>query len=1253
MPTTFDFALSPPSHDELAALRARIGAAYRAAEAPIVRELIDEARLEPALLTQAQGRAAKLAEGVRAARIKAGGVDALMHEFSLDSDEGVALMCLAEALLRIPDMATRDRLIREKIGRGDWRSHVGASPSLFVNAAAWGLLVSGKLVDTHREGALEGAVASLLRKGGEPLIRKGTDLAMRLLGEQFVTGRNIAEALERARPREALGYRYSYDMLGEAALTGADARRYHDAYEAAIHSIGKVAAGRGVRDGPGISLKLSALHPRYVRAQRKRVLAQLLPRVTDLAQLARHYDIGFNIDTEEADRLDLSLDVLAALAADRSLSGWDGLGFVVQTYQKRARPLVDWIVALARATDRKLMVRLVKGAYWDTEIKRAQVDGLADYPVFTRKVHTDVAYLACARALLAAGDAVYPQFATHNAFTIAAVTVLAGDRPFEFQCLHGMGETVYDQVVGPGGSGPACRIYAPVGAHETLLAYLVRRLLENGANTSFVNRIVDLGVPIFDLVADPVALAERTAGAPHPQVPLPAAILPGRRNSAGVDLSGDATLAALATAMQPWGRVEFRATPLLGGPEDQGPDAATYADADARNIRHPADAGHVVGTVVDASADDATRAVGIAVEAGAAWSAVPATERAAILERAADLIEAEMPKFLALAIREAGKTLPNAVGEIREAVDFCRYYADEARRVFADPAVTPVGPVVAIAPWNFPLAIFAGEVAAALAAGNPVLAKPAEQTPLIAFEAVRLFHRAGVPRAALQLLPGPGETVGATLAADPRIAGVVFTGSTAVARQLNRALAERTDDPVLIAETGGQNAMIVDSTALLEQVTIDALASAFDSAGQRCSALRLLCVQDDVAGPLLAMLEGALAELVVGDPRRLATDIGPVIDAEARAAIGDHIQRMRELGYRVVQAPLPHGCAKGCFVAPAIIDLVNIDGIGQLKHEVFGPVLHIVRWTPATLPALIDAINETGYALTHGIHTRIDEQVEAILARIRAGNVYVNRNIIGAVVGVQPFGGHGMSGTGPKAGGPMYVPRLARHARIDWPAASYEPAAAARAQPPSKVDAGLAALEDVIGALTALNGVIADTPSLSADERRELATGLAEARVFAHRAPRIDLPGPTGESNALELHPRGIAACLAASDFVLLRQAVAAVAAGNRLLLRDSTLAARIATTLGADRCTTGLDLNVGVWRGPVIDVALVDLPAPETIRVRAALAAADGPIVPVVAPDGTGRYAFARLCVERTVTINTTAAGGNAALMAQAGDDD
>jgi RHH-type proline utilization regulon transcriptional repressor/proline dehydrogenase/delta 1-pyrroline-5-carboxylate dehydrogenase len=1253
MSTTFDFALPPPAHDDLARLRARIGAAYRAAEAPVVQGLIDEARLGPAQLTQVQGMAAKLVEGVRASRIKAGGVDALMHEFSLDSDEGVALMCLAEALLRIPDTATRDRLIREKIGRGDWRTHVGASPSLFVNAAAWGLLVSGKLVDTHREGALEGAVASLLRKGGEPLIRKGTDLAMRLLGEQFVTGRTIEEALERARPREARGYRYSYDMLGEAALTGADALRYHDAYEAAIHSIGKVAAGRGVRDGPGISLKLSALHPRYVRAQRGRVLAQLLPRVVDLAQLARRYDIGFNIDTEEADRLDLSLDVLAALAVERSLAGWDGLGFVIQTYQKRARPLVDWIVALARSANRKLMVRLVKGAYWDSEIKRAQVDGLDDYPVFTRKVHTDVAYIACAKALLAAGDAVYPQFATHNAFTIAAVTSLADDRPFEFQCLHGMGETVYDQLVGAGGNGPACRIYAPVGAHETLLAYLVRRLLENGANTSFVNRIVDLGVPIFDLVADPVALAVRTAGTPHPQVPLPSAILPGRRNSAGVDLSGDAALAALAAAMELRGQVEFRATPLLGGSADEGTDAERYAAAAAREIRHPADARHLVGTVVDATPADATRAVGIAIDAGSAWSSTPATERAAILERAADLMEAEMPGFLALAVREAGKTLPNAVGEVREAVDFCRYYAAEARRVFADPGVTPIGPVVAIAPWNFPLAIFAGEVAAALAAGNPVLAKPAEQTPLMAFEAVRLFHRAGVPRAALQFLPGPGETVGAALASDPRIAGVVFTGSTAVARQLNRALAERTDDPVLIAETGGQNAMIVDSSALLEQVTIDALASAFDSAGQRCSALRLLCVQADVAEPLLAMLSGALAELSIGDPRRLATDIGPVIDAEARTAIADHVQRMRELGYRVVQPPVPHGCENGTFVAPAIVDLVNIDGIGQLKHEVFGPVLHVVRWTPETLPALIDAINETGFALTHGIHTRIDEQVETILARIRAGNVYVNRNIIGAVVGVQPFGGHGLSGTGPKAGGPLYVPRLARHARIDWPAAPDEPPAPTRAQPQPNAGAGRAALEDVMGALTALNDTIAETASLSSEERHELTTALAEARAFARRAPRIALPGPTGESNALELRPRGIAACLAATDAVLMRQAVAAIAAGNRLLLRDSALAGRIAAALGPDRCTTGLDLNVGVWRGPVIDVALVDLPAPEVVRVRAALAAADGAIVPVVAPDATGRYAFARLCAERTVTINTTAAGGNAALMAQAGDDE
>ncbi len=1016
----------------LAPLRERIAALHRADESETVRTLVAEARLAPDELARAQATATTLATAVRAARAKAGGVDALMLEFSLDSREGIALMCLAEALLRIPDAGTRDRLIRDKLARGDWSAHVGASPSLFVNAAAWGLLVTGRIVETRSEGMLEQALSSLLRKGGEPLIRQGVDLAMRLLGRQFVTGRTIGEALANAREREARGYTFSYDMLGEAALTAADAHRYYVAYEAAIHAIGDTANGRGIVAGPGISIKLSALHPRFCRAQRGRVLAELLPRLSQLAQRAKEYDIGLAIDAEEADRLELSLDLLARLAADPELAGWNGLGFVVQCYQKRARPTIDWIVALGRQHRRRLMLRLVKGAYWDAEIKRAQVDGLPDYPVFTRKVHTDVAYLACAKAMLAAADAIYPQFASHNAFTIAAVHAIAGDAQYEFQCLHGMGESIYDEVVGKAKLDRACRIYAPVGSHETLLAYLVRRLLENGANSSFVNRIVDPTVDIASLVVDPVAVAAAGGGRGHAGIPLPVALLPGRRNSQGVDLADDRELAPLEEALgksaQGGGQARVRALQEGSGSTNRfatEPDVIS-ANAAGVAIRNPADHDDIVGTVIEATVDDVAPAVAAAVLSGAAWSATPAAERAACLERTADLLEAERAAFMALAVREAGKTLANAVAEVREAVDFLRYYAAQARAELGAGGIVPIGPVVAISPWNFPLAIFVGEVAAALAAGNPVLAKPAEQTPLIAGAAVAAFHRAGVPTAVLQLLPGRGETVGAALVADPRIAGVIFTGSTEVARLIHRQLATRDDDPVLIAETGGQNAMIVDSSALPEQVVADALASAFDSAGQRCSALRILCLQDDVAPHMLSMLEGALAELAIGDPRRLATDIGPVIDDAARAALATHIARMRAANLRVVEMPLPPECARGTFVAPAIVDLGDIGGLAHLTREVFGPILHVLRWKRDELPALVDAINATGYGLTHGIHTRIDETVATILARIRAGNVYVNRNIVGAVVGVQPFGGHGLSGTGPKAGGPLYLRRLVR-----------------------------------------------------------------------------------------------------------------------------------------------------------------------------------------------------------------------------------
>ncbi len=1180
-----------------AATRERITADYRREEADAVRAVTADATLTPAQLAVTQQLATKLADGVRASRTKAGGVDALMLEFSLDSREGIALMCLAEALLRIPDAATRDRLIRDKIAQGDWRSHVGRSPSLFVNAAAWGLLVTGKLVDSRSESTMEQAVASVLRKGGEPLIRKGVDLAMRLLGKQFVTGRTIDEALVNAREREARGYRYSFDMLGEAALTSEDARHYFAAYETAIHAIGKASAGAGVYAGPGISIKLSALHPRYSRAQRARVLAELVPSVARLAQLARGYDIGLNIDAEEADRLDLSLDIFEALAADPALAGWNGLGFVVQAYQKRSRAVIDWLVEVARRNQRRLMVRLVKGAYWDTEIKRAQVDGMSGYPVFTRKVHTDIAYMACAGAMLAAPDAIYPQFASHNAFTIAAISTLARDADYEFQCLHGMGESLYDQVVGneqwgsdlPAGpsqeqvtpppaaatrrnrerGGPTCRIYAPVGSHETLLAYLVRRLLENGANTSFVNRIVDPNVNIAELVADPVALANRTGGTPHPRIALPLALYPDRRNSQGIDFSDESALRALdmALANVP---AQFEAAPMLGDKLAE----SRYGTASANErvtITNPCDRRDVVGTVVEATVEDVAQAITIAASAGAAWSAVPASERAACLERAADLLEDERATLIALATREAGKTLPNAVSEVREAADFCRYYAAQARQALGN--AKAIGPIACIAPWNFPLAIFVGQVSAALAAGNAVLAKPAEQTPLMAAAAVRLLHRAGVPAAALQLLPGRGETVGAALVADPRIAGVLFTGSTAVAQLINRTLAQREGDAVLVAETGGQNAMVVDSSALPEQVVADVLASAYDSAGQRCSALRILCVQDDIAERVIAMLKGAMAELRVGNTSRLDTDVGPVIDAEARDLLEAHVARMRAAGADIHQLPLPEACANGTFFPPT---LIAIDDVSTLTSEVFGPVLHVVRFRQGQLEPVLDAINATGYGLTHGVQTRIDETVETVIARIRAGNIYVNRNIVGAVVGVQPFGGDRMSGTGPKAGGPHYLWRL-----VDG-------------RPPP------------------------------------LAAAVNAGDVLA---------GPTGETNTLYLRPRGRIACIANDEGELAAQARVAIATGNVALLEASESGTHVRALLrhGCQLVKDPLSAEP--------DAVLFAGSAEQARQMRQTLAARPGPIVPLIVK-GVYGYDPTRLLSERTVTINTTASGGNASLL-------
>lgn len=1197
-----------------------IVAAHRRPEADCVAPLLDLAQFPPAAAARIAKTARGLVAGLRRTKLE-GAVEGLIHEYDLSSQEGVALMCLAEALLRVPDAATRDALIRDKIAPGDWRAHLGHSPSPFVNAATWGLLVTGKLTATASESGLSAALTRLVGRGGEPLIRRGVDLAIRLMGEKFVTGQTIAEALRRARRMEARGFTYSYDMLGEAAVTAEDAGRYHASYEEAIHAIGRASAQRGPYAGPGISIKLSALHPRYVRAKRMRVLNELLPRARALALLAKSYDIGLNIDAEEADRLDLSLDILEALAGDPELSGWNGLGFVVQAYGKRCPFVIDWLVDLGRRTRRRLMVRLVKGAYWDSEIKRAQADGLDDFPVFTRKVHTDVSYLACARMLLDAPDAVFPQFATHNAQTLASIVELGGPdfQPgqYEFQCLHGMGEPLYAAVVGAGALDRPCRIYAPVGTHETLLAYLVRRLLENGANSSFVRRIADGAVPLEDLIADPVAevRAMPEPGAPHPQITRPRDLFgSARANSAGLDLGDEAVLARLAVTLPVGSRVEWTAVP----------SGRSKRDA-AEPVRNPADREDVVGHVCCAEAADIADALAAAEAAAPRWGATPVSVRADTLRRAADAMEARMPILLGLIVLEAGRTLANAVSEVREAVDFLRYYAGEAERLCSPGGGRPLGPIACISPWNFPLAIFIGQVAAALAAGNTVLAKPAEETPLVAAEAVRLMIEAGIPADVLHLAPGAGEA-GAALVDDTRVQGVIFTGSTAVARLIQRTLANRlTADgrPVpFIAETGGQNAMIVDSSALPEQVVGDVIASAFDSAGQRCSALRILCLQEEIADRTLALLHGALRELEVGDPRRLSVDIGPVINVAAAEGITHHIETMRSRGHKVTQWGETPEMGRGTFVAPTVIE---IGKISEVEAEVFGPVLHVLRYRRDELDALIDTINATGYGLTFGLHTRIEETVARVLDRIEAGNVYVNRNTIGAVVGVQPFGGSGLSGTGPKAGGPRYLRRL-----LTRPA----PCEASVTSAPSPADK---VARDYVRWL-----------------RKRGYAGVA-ARVEGYRGRMLasmerELPGPVGERNSYSLRARGRIAALASSEAGTLLQIGAILATGQTAVIA----AARASSGLFA-----GLPAAVRRMIVPAEDpAAALDLGGVLHEGGRADLtgllrriAQRSGPILTVhsipTATNPDEDYDPTDLCEERSVSINTAAAGGNASLMA------
>ncbi|WP_170598677.1 bifunctional proline dehydrogenase/L-glutamate gamma-semialdehyde dehydrogenase PutA [Ruegeria arenilitoris] len=1124
-------------------LRHTIDSMTYADQTALLNSLTDQAALTQADRTAICEAAAQLVRDIRSSTAP-GLMEVFLAEYGLSTDEGIALMCLAEALLRVPDADTIDALIEDKIAPSDWGKHLGHSSSSLVNASTWALMLTGKVLDEGKASpvsALRGAIKRL----GEPVIRTAVGRAMKEMGRQFVLGETIQSAMKRAAGMEAKGYTYSYDMLGEAARTEADAARYHLSYSRAIAAIAEACTQDDIRANPGISVKLSALHPRYEVAQEQRVMHELVPRLRALALLAKAAGMGLNVDAEEADRLSLSLQVIEAVLSEPALAGWDGFGVVVQAYGPRAGLVLDTLYEMAERYDRKLMVRLVKGAYWDTEIKRAQVEGVDGFPVFTNKAATDISYIANARKLLGMTDRIYPQFATHNAHTVSAILHMAEGQPFEFQRLHGMGETLHQIVKDQ--RDTRCRIYAPVGAHRDLLAYLVRRLLENGANSSFVNQIVDENVAPEVVAADPFEVVRK----PARHIPTgPELFQPERPNSQGFDLHHTLTLDRIDAGRDAFRAHHWFAQPLLAG------DAAPEAEKPVINPALPEDR---PGAVAPASAAD----VELALAAAASWQA-PAAERSRVLNAAANLYEEHYSELFALLAREAGKSLPDAVAELREAVDFLRYYAANI------PEGEPVGTFTCISPWNFPLAIFTGQISAALAVGNAVLAKPAPQTPLIAHRAVQLLHQAGVPRDALQLLPG-GPAVGAALTSDARVSGVAFTGSTATALKIRAAMAEhmRPGTP-LIAETGGLNAMIVDSTALPEQAVQSIIESAFQSAGQRCSALRCLYLQDDIADDVLTMLKGAMDALSVGDPWLLSTDCGPVIDEQARQGIADHVAKARTEGRVLKELALP---PEGIFVAPTLIE---VPGINALEREIFGPVLHVARFKSHEIDQVIADINATGYGLTFGLHTRIDDRVQHVTEAIHAGNIYVNRNQIGAIVGSQPFGGEGLSGTGPKAGGPNYLSRFCAPDRQ----------------------------------------VVAAEWSAPAD---------LPAPIEQPAAPTTrSMPGPTGESNRLTEFPRAPFLCLGPGPEASKAQADAILALGGTAIQTEGAL--------DLHRLENLPGISGVLWWGD----------ADTARQIERHLARRGGPILPLI----PGLPDRSRVMAERHVCVDTTAAGGNAALL-------
>ncbi len=1008
--------------------RDTITKAYRMDETECLELLIPEATL-------AENNRMHIAEIARQLIIKTreykktqGKIDTLLHQYDLSTDEGIALMCLAEALLRIPDKVTMDKFISDKLSTVDWKAHLSTENAFFVNAATWSLLLTGKIY-APTLGNQKNLISSLKRatsRLGVAMVRPVILKMMKAIGNQFVMGEEIASALKSATELENRGYTFSYDMLGEAARTAQDAQHYYASYEHAIDAIGSYAKADKPEHNPGISVKLSALHPRYEYNKYEQVLKEVTPQLLALAQQAKKYNIGLTVDAEEADRLDLSLDIYEKVYTDSSLAGWEGFGLAVQAYQKRASFVLDWLADLASRQGKRMMVRLVKGAYWDAEIKMSQVQGLIGYPVFTRKNATDVSYLACAKKLLSRADCFYSQFGTHNAYSIAAIMEMATQsNQFEFQCLYGMGRPIYDQIVDKTTFNLPCRIYAPVGTHKDLLGYLVRRLLENGANSSFVNKLADDKTPIEKMIIDPVARIAALSCQPHQRIPLPKNIYGYWQNSQGLDLSDSIQLASLKKQMEEAIQTAWVAGPII--------DGKICIDNHAQAVTSPTHLDHVVGYVTHAKEADIEAALQGAARIAKTWGDTPVATRTAIFEKAAQLFQQAMPRLITLLSQEGGRCILDGLSEVRETIDYCRYYAYRARHDLVTQSLPgptgesnqlslhPRGIITCISPWNFPLAIFTGQIVAALVAGNPVIAKPAEQTPLIAFEAVQILHEAGIPKEALQLLPGPGQTVGAKCVSDPRVAGVMFTGSTETAKSIEQSLANRSGPiAMLIAETGGQNAMIVDSSALAEQTVIDIAQSAFNSAGQRCSALRVLFVQEEIAPTLLEMLKGYMASLTIGDPGLLSTDIGPVIDQDALQMLQNHYAKMSQAGQLLFEVPMHH-TPPGYFFAPCLFEITDLS---ILKGEVFGPILHVIRYQARDLDKIMEAIRQTEYGLTLGIHSRIDATIQYIANSMPVGNIYVNRNMIGAVVGVQPFGGEKLSGTGPKAGGPHYLPRL-------------------------------------------------------------------------------------------------------------------------------------------------------------------------------------------------------------------------------------